>query len=92
MVILEGQRGGPACTPAAIVVFIELRPAKERQIELHSPIAAQYGQAMEASIRDVLESYAVADCQVIVHDHGALDCTLRARLITALERSFDDAL
>ncbi len=89
---MQVKRAVTAGTHASSDVFIELRPAKERQIELHSPIAAQYGQAMEASIRDVLESYAVADCQVIVHDHGALDCTLRARLITALERSFDDAL
>ncbi len=55
-------------------------------IEIQSTVINQFGPAIEASVREVLEELGVKNAAVRVADRGALDCVLRARVETAVLR------
>lgn len=57
------------------------------EIELTSPVEKQFGTQMRAVIRQTLEALEAEAVRVTVVDRGALDCTLRARVETALTRA-----
>ena len=56
------------------------------QVEIKSVVMNQFGQAIEASVREVLAEQGVENAIVRVADRGALDCVLRARVETAVLR------
>ncbi len=56
------------------------------QLEIKSVVMNQFGPAIEASVREVLQDMGVTNATVTVADRGALDCVLRARVETAVLR------
>ena len=56
------------------------------QLEIKSVVMNQFGPAIEASVREVLQEMGVENAVVTVADRGALDCVLRARVETAVLR------
>lgn len=60
-----------------------------RIIELESTVYAQYGPQIETTIHEVLDNLEIDGVKIIANDHGALDCTIRARVETALFRAAD---
>ena len=56
------------------------------QLEIKSVVMNQFGSAIEASVREVLQDMGVVNAIVTVADRGALDCVLRARVETAVLR------
>lgn len=57
------------------------------RISLTSSVERQFGNSIRAAIRQVLEEMDVTDVTIEATDHGALDCTIRARVETAVERA-----
>ncbi len=57
------------------------------EIVLNSPVLKQYGRQMKAVIEEVLAAHQVTDAIINANDKGALDCTIKARLTTALARA-----
>ncbi len=72
-------------------VFVEVRPSAETHIEVESVVAAQFGQAIEQSVLEVMEQLGSGPAHITLKDRGALDCTLRARVETALRRAMKEA-
>lgn len=56
------------------------------QLQIKSVVMNQFGAAIEASVREVLQDMGVENAIVTVADRGALDCVLRARVETAVLR------
>ena len=56
-------------------------------LELSSSVMNQYGRQIQKTVLETLENLGVTDARVTVVDHGALDCTLRARVECAVFRS-----
>ena len=56
-------------------------------IDLQSVVQAQFGSAIEAAVREVLQENGVICANVKVMDRGALECVIRARVETAVLRS-----
>lgn len=56
-------------------------------IEIDSSVMFQYGDAIKKVIHDTLSEQDVSDVFVKVVDRGALDCTIRARVLAALVRA-----
>ena len=56
-------------------------------ITLTSTVEAQFGDAIKKTVSAVLEEMDVRNAVVSISDHGALDCTIRARTLCALCRS-----
>lgn len=68
-------------------VFVEVRPGDSIEIEIDSVVAAQFGDAIERSVREVMSELGCEAAYIGLKDRGALDCTLRARVETALRRA-----
>ncbi|ONI46725.1 citrate lyase acyl carrier protein [Candidatus Epulonipiscium fishelsonii] len=70
-------------------ISIILEPTEEDEIvvDLTSVVKHQYGASIEKTIRKILNKYNVTGVNVIANDRGALDCTIEARVETALERA-----
>lgn len=67
--------------------YVEVEPGTDGvQIRIDSVVKQQFGDAIEAVAKSVLEEYEVKNAVVKVLDRGALDCVIRARLETALLR------
>jgi len=56
-------------------------------IELESIVLAQYGEAIRQTIAAVINRQNVTDIYVKAVDRGALDCTIQARTLAALDRA-----
>jgi citrate lyase subunit gamma (acyl carrier protein) len=59
------------------------------QIQIKSVVMNQFGEAIEASVREVLADMGVKNAVVTIADRGALDCVLRARVETAILRGME---
>lgn len=76
-------------------IMIVLRPNSGMgiEIDLQSNVMALYGDAIEQTMRDVLEDFCVNDAYISAVDRGALDCVIRARMecviCRAAEVSYD---
>ena len=60
------------------------------EIVLESVVLTQFGDAIKASVMEVLAENEVTNAKVSVNDRGAIDCTNRARVETALKRAQGD--
>lgn len=61
----------------------------ETRIDLSSPVQEQYGAQILAAINGVIGAFDIENALVTVRDHGALDCTIKARVETAIRRSLE---
>lgn len=68
-------------------VMITVAPAETLTVSITSVVMAQWGRQIEAVVRQMLTENQVTGATVSVHDKGARECTLRARLKTVLARS-----
>ena len=67
--------------------MVTVLPAEELAVQIDSVVLAQYGQQIEAVVRGTLERLDVRCGEVLVDDHGAVDCVLAARVETAVRRA-----
>jgi citrate lyase subunit gamma (acyl carrier protein) len=56
------------------------------RIEIESIVFKQFGKQIEKVIRDTLKEFNIENMHVQCNDKGALDYTVKARLITAIQR------
>lgn len=73
-------------------VMVRVAPYDSIDIELHSTVANQFGDAIIETIHSVLKQLDVSAVQLIIDDKGALDCVLQARLKAALLRATDEPI
>ena len=83
---MEIKNRASAGTMESSDVYVEIEPAQSLTVELESVVLGQFGQQIEAVVRDVLREQGVENAAVRVVDRGALECVLRARVETAIVR------
>lgn len=72
-------------------VYVQVEPNQNGiEIALESVVLVQFGDAIKASVMEVLAENEVENVKVSVNDRGAIDCTIRARVETALKRAQED--
>ena len=84
------RKAAQAGTVESNDIMITVSPADAGdgvQIELFSPLIKQFGRQMKAVIAETIQEYGLSDILVHANDRGALDCTIRARVRTAVERA-----
>lgn len=57
------------------------------KVEVESIVLEQFGKQIEKTIYDIVNSFGIKNITVIAKDRGALDCTIRARVETAIKRA-----
>ncbi|MGY3748843.1 citrate lyase acyl carrier protein [Vagococcus acidifermentans] len=70
-----------------IMITVQPVETEENTIELESSVEKQFGQQIRKVITEILEKTGVHGVAVTAVDKGALDCTIKARMITALHRA-----
>lgn len=69
-------------------IMITLEPGDGSvKIDLQSSVDMYYHDQIMDVLKDVLQQMQVDDANVRAVDHGALDCTIRARMTTAVKRA-----
>ena len=86
---MELKKPAVAGTMESSDIMVMLRPNEGRgsEIDIQSDVKATFGEAIEATIREVLEDFGVNDAMVAVVDKGALDFVIRARMQCAICRA-----
>lgn len=59
------------------------------EIDLESSVLEQYGESIRQTTRDVLDKLGVENAVIRINDQGALDCTIKSRIQTAVLRAND---
>lgn len=69
-------------------VLVSLSPSESGEVELRveSIVIKQFGRRIRAVAEEMLSQRSVREGIVRIQDRGSLECTLRARLETALDR------
>ncbi len=70
-----------------IHIEIERNETPEVEIDLSSTVMKLYGRQITQVIRETLSELGIAGAIVTATDKGALDCTVRARVKTAVYRA-----
>lgn len=84
----EVKRKASAGTLESSDVYVEIEPAQNGiVIDLQSVVQAQFGEAIESAVHQVLSENGVENANIKVMDRGALECVIRARVETAIMRS-----
>ena len=66
--------------------LITVKPSEEQQIVIKSVVYDFFHEQIEAVIKQTLKELKKENLSVLCEDKGALDYTIRARLITAVQR------
>ncbi len=69
--------------------MITVKPHKELKIEIESIVFEQFGEQIEHVVKETLKELHIEHVHVFIHDKGALDYCIKARLITAMKRLGD---
>lgn len=75
-------------------IYVEVMPlpfGSGIELTVNSVVYAQFGDAIEATIMDTLQALEIEDMRVIANDRGAVDCTIKARVETAVCRLKEEA-
>lgn len=69
-------------------VQVTVEPARESiVVDISSNVLNQYGRQIQKVVLDTLKRLGVNSARVTVVDKGALDCTIRARVESAVFRA-----
>lgn len=85
---MEIKHGAVAGTLESSDIMVTVLPSPDGiQIDLTSSVEQYYGDSIRETIRKTLEALGVSSAKIEAVDHGALDCTIQARLTTAVRRA-----
>lgn len=84
---MKPLRSAVAGTLESSDVLVRIRPAETFSLTIQSPVAEQYGEAIRTTCHAVCEAVGLEAGEIELIDRGALDCTIRARLETAIGRA-----
>lgn len=86
---MELKKPAVAGTMESSDIMVMIHPNEETgvEIDIQSDVKATFGNAIEATIREVLADFGVTDAVVAVVDKGALDFVIRARMQCAICRA-----
>ena len=68
-------------------IYVEVEPGDKLELNIESVVLNQFGDEIRATILSVLEELGVTGGKISVQDKGAIDCTIRARVETAVRRA-----
>ncbi|MDF2594423.1 MAG: citrate lyase subunit gamma [Clostridia bacterium] len=72
-----------------LMVMVEKNEKEGIEIDLKSTVEQQFGDEIKRVALMVIEEFGITRCKLSIADKGALDCTIIARIRTALSRACD---
>jgi len=74
------------------MILIEPSDSPQNELEIHSIVLEQYGEDIRSAANAVLERLGAEYARVTIHDRGAFDCVIDARMETALLRASEGGM
>lgn len=70
-------------------VLVTIRPSTDPRVDcsIESIVIKQYGARIRKVAEELVAAAGLTNASVLVQDRGALECTLRARMETAIGRA-----
>jgi len=84
--ILRQTRAGSLESNDLMVVMKPLGDREGIKLEINSIVQNQYGDRIREVVTEVLKRNGIMDAYIMIQDRGALDCTIKARVETAIKR------
>lgn len=86
---MEIKKTASAGTLESSDIMITVQPSDTEGINLHleSNVEKQFGRRIREVIIGTLENLGISSVKIVAIDKGALDCTIMARTITAINRA-----
>ncbi len=81
---------GTAGTKESNDCFVTAKKAEKRKIIIDSIVGAFFLDQIQATIEKALDELEAYDVEITVIDKGALDYTIRSRVISAVKRMRED--
>lgn len=85
--LLKSAQAGTIESSDILIILAPADAGTGIKVELVSPTMQQYGKQITNLIIQTLVAHGIDDVQVHANDRGALDYTIKARVITALQRA-----
>lgn len=86
MEILEKAISGTT-ESSDILITVESNNKDEISVDLESDVKKQYGERIIEVITNTAKNLGISSVKITAVDSGALDCTISARTLNALQRS-----
>lgn len=85
---MEIKKKAVAGTLESSDVFVQVEPNDSGiDLQLESIVMNQFGEAIENTVKEVLNDFNVKNIKIYLKDRGAVECAIRARVETALKRA-----
>jgi len=85
--IIQPSQAGTVESNDILIILTPASADKGIHVELTSPVLKKYGRQIKNVIQEVLREQGIDTVHVSANDRGALDCTIRARMMTAIDRA-----
>ncbi|EAX48017.1 citrate lyase acyl carrier protein [Thermosinus carboxydivorans Nor1] len=85
--IMRSAQAGTLESNDIMITVTPGAPGSGTVIELESIVLLQYGEAIRQTLAAVVAETGIDDIYIKAVDRGALDCTIRARMLAALARA-----
>lgn len=86
-ILLNPAQAGTVESTDILIMIAPAEPETGITIELTSPTMQQYGEHIKALILKIVQEQGVQDAMIHANEKGALDCTIEARVKTAIARA-----
>lgn len=70
--------------------LVRIEPAEVLELNLKSSVMNEFGAQIKNAVQEILDKFEVRACKLFLEDKGALDCTIKARIETALRRADEE--
>ena len=85
---MEIKKKAAAGTLESSDIYVQVEPNDNGiNLKLESVVYNQFGEEIERTVREVLNSFNVKNITINLKDRGAVECAIRARVETALKRA-----
>ena len=68
-------------------VLVRVSPAEGLSVDIESIVLPQFGKQIRQAVLETAQALQVEDAAIILQDKGAIECTIKARVETALLRA-----
>ena len=88
--MLEIKKSAVSGTLESSDILVTVEPDDNLNININSSVDVYYHDAILNVIKSTLDELGVQNINISVVDKGALDCTIKARVITAVRRACNE--
>ncbi len=89
MKLIKKAQAGSFESSDILILASPVEEGEGRDIQIESGVFMQYGETIEKLIHQVLDQFEVNDVQLQIHDKGAIEPVILARMETVMQRALE---